>query len=185
MKTFVIIMLFFLSNSSVKSQDTAKIVAKAEQIKISSAELLKGKENTQDFCKNLESAKLYFDRFLIVGPKLWDKLKTIPEFKKIEQGNVTFKVPKFEKDNTWKVTEGMEGKAFQTADDFIALWNYLETTFALSKATLSDLNTADKFIYWQYFAKLEEGTTAITFNGNRFILQFAKNKIFFIEMTAD
>lgn len=185
MKIIIACFLLFLSISSVKSQDTVKIVEKAERVKVSADELQKAKENTQNFCKTVETAKQYFDQFIIVGPKLWDKLKAIPAFKKIEQGNVTFKVPKFEKDNTWKVTEPIDGKALQSVNDFIALWNYLEANFSLSKATISDLNVKDKFIYWQYFAKLEEGITAITINGSRFIMQFAKNKIFFIELTAE
>jgi hypothetical protein len=180
------IVLFFMSLSclAVKSQDTLNIVENAQKVQLSESELLKAKENTLGFIKSSEDAKRYFDGFIIIGPKLWEVLKTVPEFKKVKEGNVTFKVPKFEKDNTWKVTENIEGKAFQSLDDYSNLWNYLETNFGLSKAAPAALNLTDKYVYWQYFAKLEEGVTAITTNHHRFILQFAKNKIFFLELTG-
>jgi hypothetical protein len=185
MKKIALFSLLFFSINSIKSQDTLKIIENSDIIKISDAELIKSKENVQEFVKGIESSKLYFDRFVIIGPKLWSKLKNILEFSKIKEGNVTFKVPKFEKNNTWKITENVEGKAVQSLTDYINLWNYLDTNYSLSKALLSKLNTTDKFIYWQYFAKLEQGTNAVEINSTRFILQFAKNKIFFIEMTNE
>lgn len=184
-RNIILLFLSAISFTAVKSQDTTAILAKSPIVKASEAEIRNANKNTKDFIEGIDKPASFLDRFIIAGPKLWDKIKDLPEFKQIKQGNLTLKVPKFEKDGSWKTTINLAGKLFQTPDDFKNLCQYLQATFNINKASVSDLTTTEKFIYWQYFAKIEEGATAIQCGSARFMIQFVKDKLFFIELTAE
>ena len=181
LSVFVVVIIFH----AAKSQDTAKIVANSEVIKISESEIITVKKNIQNFTSGIDKASSFFDRLILIGPKLWNKIKDLPDFNKIQQGNITFKVPKFEKNGTWRKKVDMNGKAIQTLADFKNFWNYLEFSFIISKSQIVDMNVTDKYVYWQYFAKIEEAAQAIQTNNTRLVLLFVKDKLFFIELTAE
>jgi hypothetical protein len=132
-----------------------------------------------------EQATIYFDQLLIIGPKLWAKIKSLPEFSNIQKGEVTFKVPVLEKNGSWKKKQDMQGKALQELPEFIKLLQYLEKIYTLSKAVIENMNVQDKFIYWQYFAKIEEGTQTAVINQTRVMIRFTEGKLFFIELAAE
>ncbi|MGC4104047.1 hypothetical protein [Ferruginibacter sp.] len=167
------------------SQDTAKVVARAEVIRISAKDSLQADKDVINFISSLEKARRSFSKFFIIGPKLWSRLQSLKEFSSIQQGNVTFRVPKLLKDGSWKEKEDMQGKALQSMADFETFWNYMETSFSISKAQLSPVNTTEKFIDWQYFAKLEEGLRALQVGNTRIMLHFTDGKLFFIELSAE
>jgi len=185
LKRLAFLILISLASDLAMAQDTAAIVARAQILKASPDQLLEAEKNTRSFVESYDKASTFFNRFIFVGPKLWARIKNIPEFSRIKQGNMTFKVPRFEADGSWKKTVGIEGKAIQSLEDYENLWKYLHENFAIDSATLVDKNLTDKFIYWLYFAKVEESCLAVSNAKGRFLIQFADNKIFFIELTSE
>jgi len=124
-----------------------------------------------------------FENFTIIGPKLWEKIQNEPEFKNLKTGNATFKIPSF--DETGKIIETKQeakGKILQDLGHYLALWTYIKTNYNLDKAQIVDMNNKDKFIFWLYFAKVEEPIITIQSDKARLILKYAKGKLFFIEI---
>lgn len=183
-----ILLLFlcaFMCSSTSFSQDTARIVAKSKTVPVSAEEAAKADQNAMDFIANTSKPGSYFSTLTFVGPKLWARINQFSEFKNIKQGNVTYKVPKFEADGSWRKTEDVMAKVLQEEKDFKNLAAYLETTYTISKGKLSAMNLTDKFISWQYFAKIEEGIRVIEINSSRIMLHFTEGKLFFVELSAE
>lgn len=184
-KNILLLLISVFILTLCNAQDTAAIVAKSQIIKASADEIAEADKNTKEFISGIDEAASFFERFVFVGPKLWDKIKDLPAFKEIKQGNLTIRVPKFEKDGSWKKTMELTGKMFQSPDEYKNLLDYLQSTFIISKAAVADLNVTDKFIYWLYFAKIEQGARAIQCDKARLMIHFVKNKLFFIELTSE
>ena len=170
---------------TMEAQDSAKVLSRASVIKVPDSNLAKINELVRQFTTRIDKADGLFDRLIIIGPRLWNKMKDLPEFSGILEGNVTFKVPMLEQDGSWTKKEDRTGKVLQTAKEFKNFCTYLENNFKLSGSTQVPMSLRDKFIYWEYFAKIEEGAQAIQSGNNRLMLQFSREKLFFIELTSD
>ena len=168
-----------------RSQDSAAIVNKAPVIAATESEMQNAISSTESVIKDINNAAPLFERFVIVGPRLWKILKSHPDFKNIKEGNVTLKVPRLNPDGGWTKKDDMQGKLLQEAGEFSRLWSYIKANYDLENARIVDENTRDKFIYWQYFAKMEDPMITIQSSKARFLLKYTKGRLFLIEITSD
>jgi hypothetical protein len=155
---------------SGNAQDTTAILNKAPVRQATDEATKDAIERTKLLTKGLDQARTLYGRFFIVGPRLWDKIKVDPKIGKIKEGNVTYRVPKFDETGKWVAKQDVQGKMIQDIDDFKLFWNYLNTNYDLGNTQIVDKNNKDKFICWYYFAK---------------IVQFANGELYFIELTSD
>ena len=124
-----------------------------------------------------------FNSFLMIGTQLWNKLSAVPEFRDIENGNLSFKIPDLQPDNSWKKTITSPGKLIQDETDFKKIWSWIYEQLDLKNAKLSEVNAKDKFYLWLYFAKVEEPVVALQGGKGRLLLKISEGKLIFIELT--
>jgi hypothetical protein len=179
------IILIIFSAVAGHSQDTTAILDKAPRLPFSENEVQAAVDVTKQTIKNINTAGTLFDKFMIVGPRLWNKIKNENDFKNIEEGNVTFKVPRFDASGKWTSKEDVKGKALQDRVHYLKLWTYIKQNFNLEEMQVVDKNNKDKFIYWLYFAKIEEPVIAVQSDKARLMLSYTKGKLFFIELTSE
>ena len=170
---------------SAKSQDTATILSKTPLLTATKEEMQNAIRSTELFIKDINQVAPLFEKFIIVGARLWGKIKDKSDFKDIENGNVTFKIPKFDTKGESVSKEDAQGKALQDIDDYLKLWTYIRMNYNLDKAQIVDENNKDKFIFWLYFAKIEEPLVTIQSDNARLILKYVKGKLFFIDITSE
>jgi hypothetical protein len=163
-------------------QDTAAILSKVQMIPASEAEQKDAILRTENLLKNNDNAEQLFGQFLIIGASLWNKLKDLPDFKNAELTNVMFKLPVLDENGKQVSKTEVSGKAIQEADMHKEFWKNVYQLFDLTKARIADFNTKDKFIYWLYFAKIEEPIIMVNSGKGRLLLKFVQGKLFFIEL---
>lgn len=167
------------------AQDTVAILNQAQTIVASREDIQEAKNKTASIIADINEVPSLFDKFIFIGGRLWDKLKTDENFKDIEGGNVTFKVPKFDADGNWSSKQDVQGKALQNTVHYLKLWTYIKTNLDLDKAQIVEATNSDKFILWLYFAKIEEPFVVFKSEKARLILKYVKGKIFFIDISSD
>jgi hypothetical protein len=164
------------------SQDTTAILSKAPVLKASEKEMLEAKDNTQRLLKDVAQHDGFFGQFVIIGGKLWNELKDQAPFKEAELTNVTFRLPVLDEKGNQVSKKDVIGKAIQERPFHTQFWNYIHNAYALGAGNLSEMTNRDKFIYWLYFAKIEEPTIIIQTEKGRLLLKFVQGKLFFIEL---
>lgn len=169
-----------------RAQDTSAILRTAQVLPASQASIEKNQTLLQTVFKGQASALTLFNRFVFIGPRLWGKMKELPQFSGIKNGNVTYKVPLFKPDGSWNKTTGVEGKALQTNEDFNNLWRYLADHFAIATAQAVASNDRDNFLYWLYYAKVDASLLVYTTSNARLMFHVVDNKhLLFIELSSD
>lgn len=162
-------------------QDSLAIVNKATILSASEAELKEARQRTENLLKDVSNAEPLFGQFLIIGASLWDKIKDLPEFKNPELTNVIFKLPVLDANGQQVSKKDVTGKAIQDPEVHILLWKNLYLLFDLGKAVVTEMTTKDKFIYWLYFAKIEEPIIMVNSEKGRLLLKTVQGKLFFVE----
>jgi hypothetical protein len=168
------------------AQDTSAILRAAQVLPTSQASIEKSQALLQSVFKGQEPALTLFNRFVFIGPRLWGKVKELPQFSGIKNGNVTYKVPLFKADGSWNKTVGVEGKALQTNEDFNNLWQYLANHFAIATAQSVASSARDNFLYWLYYAKVDASLLVYATSNARLMFTLMDNKnLLFIELSSD
>lgn len=157
--------------------------SKSRSKKASEEVIKRDKERALDIISHPGSVKKHFNHFVLVGPELWAVIKEIDQFKNIPEGNLVLKVPKFEANGTWKTTKDVTGKVLQKEEDFQALFTWLNNNFNLNNAAIVNRNKADDFLYWLYFAEIEEPIITVQSKITRLMFKFVEQGLFFIEIS--
>lgn len=168
---------------AAKAQDTTAIVSKADYISATSEQMSAAFRMMQKMIKNPEAANDMFSGFTMLGPNLWAAIKDLPDFKKIGTGNISFKVPKFEANGSWKKMVSVQGKLLQDPDDFKNLVKLLADTYKLSAADIVEKSDADMFFYWMCFANIQEPLFTAKNDKMRLIIQLNDKGILFMELS--
>lgn len=184
MQKIIGLLLLSLLGYRGMAQDTAKILNNAETILASAGDMQEAKDKTVSIIADINQVPPLFDKFILIGGNLWEKLKTDPNFKDIEGGNVTYKIPKFDAEGNWSSKVDVKGKALQNTVHYLKLWTYIKTNFDLDNAQVAEANNQDKFLLWLYFAKIEQPFIVITSPKGRLILKYVKGKLFFIDIVG-
>jgi hypothetical protein len=177
------ILLVFASACSFCSvaQDTVAILANAKYITATEAEMKEAVQKTENLIKDIKASDKLFEKFLLIGGQLWQHLKDQPELKDADYTNVTFKLPVLDKAGNTISKVDIIGKAIQEIPDHQKVWNKIAAEFNLSKGSIIDISNRDKFIYWLYFAKIEDPMIIIQTDKGRLLLKFVEGKLFFVE----
>ncbi len=183
MSKLLLLNICLLLVNFVNAQDTTAILAKAEVKKATEEEMKRDKERVLDIISSPENVKKHFNHFVLVGPELWAVIKEFDQFKRIPEGNLVLKVPKFEANGTWKTTKEVTGKVLQKEEDFQTLFTWLNNNFTLNHAAIVNRNNADDFLYWLYFAKIEEPIITVQNKITRLMFKFVDQGLFFIEIS--
>lgn len=179
--------LFFLALSQqLFAQDTAAIV-KATPVKTASEQTWKNaRTHAEKLIKDTTYSDSVFRGFLLmIGPRMWDALKTNQELVDLKLGNMFLSVPTYDKKGNKSGIAQAAGKITQGKTQYQVLWKYAYTTFDIGHGTVSELNQRDKFFCWQYFARIEEPIVAVQTPKARVTLQFSsEGKLLFMESTG-
>lgn len=184
-KTISILLLsgFFVLQG--KSQDTAAILSNATVLKASEEEKQFAISKTSLIIKDINQVAPLFENFTLIGSRLWNKIKNESDFKDIEGGNVTLKIPKFDEKGAFVAKQDVQGKLLQNIIPFLKLWTFIRKNYDLENCRIVDMNNKDRFIFWLYFAKIEEPIVSIQSEKARLIIKYVKGKIFFIDIASD
>ncbi len=179
----IVTALFLLGN--LHAQDTAAIVLAAKTIQSSAADKNAAVTKTQTMIGNYGYAdSLYSGTLFWIGPKLWEDLKDLEEFRAMHLSNLALPTPVFTKKG--KMTDdkvNVYGKLIQSKENYEKFWEYVCHAYNIKGAKIVTMNDKDKFIYWQYYSQLEEPLIVIESNKARILLKFKKGKLMFAEMT--
>ena len=184
LKNFILPLLILISFQGI-AQDTVAILSKAQTISASSEDIQDAKDKTASIIADINNVPPLFERFIFIGGRFWNKLKAEPDFKDIENGNLTYKVPKFDADGNWSSKQDVQGKVLQNIIHYLKLWTYIKTNFDLDKAQIVEPTNTDKFILWLYFAKIEEPLVVVNSEKARLVLKYVKGKLFFIDISSE
>ncbi len=174
----------YVSIHPLLAQDTTTVLKNAQRIEAPEEEITAAKNETEKLFADISRSSHLFESFVIIGANLWNRMKDQEPFSEMEAANVIFKIPKFDASGKWTDKEDVIGKVFQEKDEFLSLLLFLRDNLGLKNAKLSDLNNRDKFIFWLYFAKMEEPLLAIQTDKTRMILKYVKGKLFFIDISS-
>jgi hypothetical protein len=178
------VLLLVSTTQASFSQDTTAILNTAPRITASPEESRIAMSRVNSGIKNAEAADSMFSVFSLVGHQLWDKLKTDPSFKAMELSDVSFKIPSFDQSGREAGMTNVSGKVFQSASDFRKLWQWLYSNFDLSNAKITIPDQRDRYIFWLYFAKIEEPIVVIQTSKGRLLLKFVNGNLFFADLIA-
>jgi len=181
---FLTLSLLIASVSVSTAQDTVAIV-KATPVKTATES---NWQTARDACHKLIADSVYTDSvfggfMLMIGPRLWEELQTVPEIARMKLGNLMLNVPVYRNGNA-NGTEIAYSKFTQGKPQYTELWKSMYSAIDLHNGKLVDLNDRDKYFCWQYFAKVEEPIIAIETGTGRYILQFSSGHLLFIESTG-
>lgn len=185
MKT--IVLFFFLAMThQLIAQDTAAIV-KATPVKpATDQQWSDARLKAEKLIKDTTFSDSIFSGFmLMIGPRLWDQLKTNQELADLKLSNMFLTVPTYDKKGKKSGITQAAGKLTQGKDQYKVFWKYAYSAFDLGHGTVSELNQRDKFFCWQYFARIEEPIIAIQTPKGRLMLQFSDSGLLFIESTGN
>ncbi len=170
---------------TISAQDTAAIVLSAKTIQSTAADKTAAVTKTQTMIGNYAYAdSLYSGTLFWIGPKLWEDLKDLEEFRAMHLSNLALPTPVFNKKG--KQTDdkvNVYGKLIQSRENYEKFWEYVCHAYNIKGAKIVPMNDKDKFIYWQYYSQLEEPLIVIESNKARILLKFKNGKLMFAEMT--
>ena len=180
----IILIFLCVLGISARSQDTAAIVKKATVIKAPEEEMLSAISDAELFIKDPKHAASLYKSFFIIGPVLWREIENKKEFMEMEAGDVTLKIPKLNRAGKVIGETNAHGRMIQDMNSFVTFCEYIHKNYNLSNAKIVDENNKDQFIFWLYFAKIEEPIVTIENRKARLMMKFIKGKLFFIELTS-
>ena len=128
--------------------------------------------------KELSSGCTYSfcEKTLYCGPLLWKRYKNIPGVGDIKAGNMTIKVPQYDKKGKVKGFENLNGKLIQSHEDFITFWKQVMKDFEGSEITVRKLNHQELVYYWAIiFFDVEEPIFAVENSTHIFLFDMDKN----------
>lgn len=179
----IVACLFFFGNLS--AQDTAAIAASAKVIPVSAADKKAAETKTLTMIGNYGYAdSLYSGTLFWIGPKLWEDIKDLEEFRVMHLSNLALPTPVFNKKG--KQTDektNVYGKLIQSRENYEKFWEYVCSAYNIKGAKIVPMNNKDKFIYWQYYSQIEEPIVMIETNKARIMLKFKNGKLMFAELT--
>jgi hypothetical protein len=180
---FSVIALFFIGN--LAAQDTAAIATSAKVMQASAADKKAAETKTLTMIGNYSYAdSLYSGTLFWIGPKLWEEIKDLEEFRTMHLSNLALPTPEFNKkgkETGEKVN--VYGKLIQSRENYEHFWEYVCSAYNIKGAKIVPMNNRDKFIYWQYYGQLEEPLVVIESNKARILLKFKNGKLMFAELT--
>ncbi len=126
-----------------------------------------------------------FGNRVIIGPRLWQRIREIPELAKIPKGEVTFKIPIKIKDAPGTVREqNLQGKLIQSEADSRTLYSALSSFAAGKEIRLRKLRAEELSYYWSIISwDIEEPLFALETPAVTLLLQYvSKSKnVFFVD----
>lgn len=183
------IFLFFIASIcfvNLNAQDTIAIAQSAKIIPASEKDKKTAELNVQSMIGNYALAdSLYNGTLFWIGPKLWEELKELQEFKSMHLSNLALPTPVFNKKG--KQTDekvNVYGKLIQSKDNYENFWEYVCSAYNIKGAKIVPMNDKDKFIYWQYYGQIDEPIVVIQSDKGRLLLRFKNGKLLFAELTA-
>lgn len=180
-----LIIVIFACVLHVKAQDTTKVLKATPVVAASATDQKDAEEKTRFLIQHISQAKPLYEKFILVGPRLWDKLKTDPQFQSwIDESDLTFKVPTFDAAGAYVSKEDMKGKVIQDEPNYLKLMEYISKNLDLGNMKIVEKNNRDKFIFWQYFAKVEEPVIAVENAKARLLLKFTSGRLFLVELSS-
>ena len=135
-------------------------------------------EKTNEHAKKVLSKELtkdsttyaLFDKILYIGPNLWKRYNSIESLKKIEGGNVQFRV------RSNNATTTLPGKLIQSKSDFKTIWSHLLKEINSSKLAFRKLNKDELEYYWAViFYDIEEPVFIVEAGKFKYLIQLIKN----------
>ena len=123
--TLAAFLFFVLASATVSAQDTTLIGGKAKIVQATEQQKEAAGKNAQSLIRTVSAGDSVFNSFLMIGTQLWNKLSAVPEFRDIENGNLSFKIPDLQPDNSWKKTITSPGKLIQDETDFKKIWSWI------------------------------------------------------------
>ena len=91
--TLAAFLFFVLASATVSAQDTTLIGGKAKIVQATEQQKEAAGKNAQSLIRTVSAGDSVFNSFLMIGTQLWNKLSAVPEFRDIENGNLSFKIP--------------------------------------------------------------------------------------------
>jgi hypothetical protein len=185
MKNVFVIIIGLIFFGNLRAQDTAAIVQNAKVVQASAADKKSAETKTQTMIGNYAYAdSLYNGMLFWIGPKLWEELKDLDEFKAMHLSNLALPTPVFNKKGKETGDKiNAYGKLIQSKDNYEHFWEYVLSAYNVKGAKIVPMNNRDKFIYWQYYSQLEEPLVVIESNKARILLKFKNGKLIFAELT--
>lgn len=170
---------------TARAQDTAAVVQNAKVIACSAADKKSAETKVQTMIGNYNYAdSLYSGTLFWIGPKLWEELKDLDEFKSMHLSNLALPVPVFNKKG--KQTDekvNVYGKLIQSRENYENFWEYVLSAYNIKGAKIVPMNDKEKFIYWQYYSQIDEPIVVIESDKGRIMLRFKAGKLIFAELT--
>jgi hypothetical protein len=184
-KTLFAFIIALICFGNLHAQDTAAIVKSARLIQASPNDKAAATAKTQKMIGNYSYTDSLYSGFLFwIGPRLWDQLKDMEEFKAMHLGNLALSVPTYNKKGKEDGTQQMYGKMIQSPGNFHDFWEFVYSAYNVKGAKIVTPNDRDKFIYWQYYNSYEEPIVVIESDKGRLLLKFTKGSLFFVELTG-
>jgi hypothetical protein len=179
----MLISVLLLGN--LHAQDTAAVAQSAKVIPCSAADKKSAEAKVQTMIGNYNYAdSLYSGTVFWIGPKLWEELKDLDEFKAMHLSNLALPVPVFTRKG--KQTDekvNVYGKLIQSRENYENFWEYVLSAYNVKGAKIVPMNDKEKFIYWQYYSQIDEPIVVIESDKGRIMLRFKAGKLIFAELT--
>ena len=184
-KVFFTLAISIVLFGNLRAQDTAAVAQNAKVIPCSAADKKAAETNVQTMIGNYNYAdSLYSGTLFWIGPKLWEELKDLDEFKSMHLSNLALPVPVFNKKG--KQTDekvNVYGKLIQSRENYENFWEYVLPAYNIKGAKIVPMNDREKFIYWQYYSQIDEPIVVIESDKGRIMLRFKNGKLIFAELT--
>lgn len=185
MTKYILSIIAFFIIGNLAAQDTAAIAASAKVVQASAADKKAAETKTLTMIGNYGYAdSLYSGTLFWIGPKLWEEIKDLEEFRVMHLSNLALPTPVFNKkgkETGEKVN--VYGKLIQSRDNYEHFWEYVCAAYNIKGGKIVPMNDRDKFIYWQYYGQLEEPLVVIETSKARILLKFKNGKLMFAELT--
>ncbi|CAN5900309.1 hypothetical protein BH11BAC7_BH11BAC7_35930 [soil metagenome] len=167
------------------AQDTATIVRTVKVVQSSAADKKSAETKVQTMIGNCAYAdSLYSGTLFWIGPKLWEDIKDLEEFRAMHLGNLALPTPVYNKKGKETGDKvNVYGKLIQSRENYIHFWEYVCAAYNIKGGKIVPMNDKDKFIYYQYYSQLEEPLVVIETNKGRLLLKFKGGKLMFAELT--
>jgi hypothetical protein len=181
---FLFLLISFFA-TRITAQDTSRILKDAKTISASAEDIKIANEHLSTALKNPAANDSLFNSFTLLGPRLWDRIKGQPVFAAMDLSDVKFKVPSFDAAGNEKEMIETIGKVVQSTDEFKKIWNFLYVKYDLAHAKIVSLTNKERFIFWLYFAKIEEPVICLQSSKARLLLKFVNGNLFFTDLVSE
>ena len=184
-KLLLLLLAFIMISNLLQAQDTTSVLSKMQIVPADEAQNKTAQDKVKAALQSGDGSAL-LEAFCILGPNLWEKYQQIETLKDIQQGNVDFKIPLFDKNGNRAGMGVSKGKLVQSTGDFNKAWQQITADLKgdnMQVVAAKDFTNKDLFQYWLLFAnKLEEPVFIITCNNRRFLFKtITGSKLFFVE----